>query len=77
MGRGKPIDKRLNVLRYMPPLHHKLPGKDFDICTSQAIKWLIRNPEILGYLWSKVSMSRLIEYDPDTGTWKGIDYDGT
>ncbi len=77
MGRSKPTDKRLCVLRYMPPLHHKLPGKDFDIRSSEVINWLIRNPNVLGYLWSKVSMSRLIEYDPDTGTWKGVDYDGT
>lgn len=59
----------------MPPLpHNKLPPeKFFDILQSEAAQWLVDQPEIRRYLFSKMSSSGAIIYDPETGTWCGRD----
>ncbi len=73
-------NKNLEVAKKMPPLHHKLPGQEFDISKSEVVKWLIGQPEILQFVMDRVAgrseASRLIRYNPDTGTWQGVDYDG-
>ena len=28
------------------------------------------------YVFDKLTQGGYIEYDPDTGTWQGVDYDG-
>lgn len=70
------ISKKLNVVKKMPPLFHTLPGTDFDINKSMVINWLIRKPDILNYLWDQIKNSGYVEYNSDTGEWKGIDYAG-
>lgn len=67
-------NKKLDAARYMPPLHHSVPGEEFNIKNSQAIMWLLKSPDILNYLWDHVRQSANIVYDPDTCTWKGVDY---
>lgn len=58
----------------MPPSFHKLPNKDFDITQSETVQWLIQQPDILSYLWDQFKQSGDVEYDSDTGKWKGIFY---
>lgn len=65
---------KLEVGRYMPPLYHKLPEEDYDVRKSHAVKWLIKNPSILEYIWDKFKQSNDIIYDPVTGKWQGADY---
>ena len=68
-------NKHLEVAKKMPPLHHKLPGEEFDITKSEVVKWLVAQPEIMQFLMDRVAnraeASRLIKYDPDAGTWQG------
>ena len=66
--------KRLEVAKKMPPLYHSLPGEEFGICKSEAVKWLIAQPEILGYLFDKLKDGAFITYDKTTGKWQGVDY---
>ena len=70
------ISKKLNVVKKMPPLFHTLPGIDFDIKKSMVINWFIQKPDILNYLWDQIKNSGYVEYNSDTGEWKGIDYAG-
>lgn len=73
-------DRLLNAARKMPPLHHKLSGEDFDWMKSETVKWLVSQPEILDFIWrsvrDKTGENTLISYNPDTGKWQGVDYDG-
>lgn len=69
-------NKIFDVARFMPPLRHSIPGEEFDIKKSEVVKWLLRNPAILNYVWNNIKQSGVVEYNPKTGTWKGVDYNG-
>lgn len=79
MGKQTKKNRLLETAKRMPPRHHKLPGEAFDWMKSEALKWLIEQPEILDFIWQSVrnqsGTGALITYDPDTKTWKGVDYD--
>ncbi len=62
------------VAKKMPPLYHKLPGKEFDVFKSQVIWWLTRQPEMLEYIWNKLKQSGAVRYDPQSGKWQGINF---
>jgi hypothetical protein len=75
-GKRKLTSKKLEVIKKMPPLYHKLPDKEFDTFKSETINWLLQQPEILNYLWDEVARrSENIIYDVETGLWTGVDYD--
>ena len=38
----------------MPPLKHSLPGKEYDVTNSQAVDWLIHQPEIMQLVFDSV-----------------------
>lgn len=73
--RKNKISKKLDAARYMPPLHHTIPGEKFDVKKSRVILWLLKNPDILNYLWDHVQQSGNVKYNKNTGTWQGVDYD--
>jgi hypothetical protein len=58
----------------MPPLKHKTT-EPFDIMKSEAVDWLIQQPEIRSYIWMKVNGSKAATYDPDSGIWTGVDFE--
>jgi|GEM_PF-842675 len=67
---------KLDVIKLMPPLYHKLPEQEFEIRKSETIDWLINQPEILAYLWDEVARkSENVIYDKNTGKWQGVDYE--
>lgn len=66
--------KQLEVGRKLPPSYHKLPGQDFDLKKSEAVKWLIDQPEVLNFVMDIMNKSEAIVYDKVTGKWQGIDY---
>lgn len=68
--------KILDVARMMPPLHHSVPGEEFDIQKSETMKWLLESPITWDYIWNNIKQSGAIAYDPENGTWQGVDYDG-
>lgn len=62
----------LNVAKKMPRLRHKV-GDKFDVHTSEVIKWLVSQPEIMSKIFNMVQSRKLIVYDQDTGEWRGAD----
>lgn len=70
--------EKLQCVRDMPELKHKVGDGDFDITKSEVCQWLIQQPEILNYIFDRVRgngrIESLIEYNPERKTWKGIDY---
>ena len=67
--------KLLDVARKMPTLKHSIPGQPFDIQKSEAVNWLIKQPEVLTYLWNHIKQSGYVEYDPECRAWTGVDYE--
>lgn len=71
-------DKRLNIAKEMPPLSHSHAGQPFDVKTSHVAMWLCEQPEIMAYVFDKVSTRGgglgFIAYDSTTGKWKGVGY---
>lgn len=60
----------LEVCRQMPQRLHWLDQtKPFDIRESHVVGWLIRQPEILQFLFDTVRNRKLIEFDG--GCWQG------
>lgn len=70
----KQKSSKLCIAENMPPLYHTIPGQRFDVKNSQVVNWLIAQPEILQYLFDKISHEYL-QYDPDTGKWRGRNHD--
>ena len=74
MTKGK-RSKKLTVGRKMPPMYHKFPNQEFDIKKSEAVQWLIEQPDILSFLWDQFKQSGDVIYDSESGVWTGVDYD--
>ena len=79
---NRPKNDRLNCIRKMPELRHKIPGEPFDIMKSEVVDWMAQQPEIRQWLFDKVAdktagkgNSILITYNPERKTWQGVDYD--
>ena len=76
MATRKPRDKRLFVAYNMPPLRKTQPGQEYDHKQDEVLKWISERPGLLMYVFDKLVQGKYIEYDSDTGTWQGVDYDG-
>ncbi len=68
--------KQLHSALKMPPLHHKVDvsGGKFDITKSEVSLWLMQQPDIMQYVFTRIKNSGLIVYDSEAGTWQGKDY---
>lgn len=79
---NRPKNNRLNCLKKMPPLKHKLPNNEFDIMKSEVVDWMVQQPEIRQWLYDKVTdksggkKPEFIFYNPEQETWQGVDYHG-
>ena len=63
---------KLDIVRTMPPLHHTIPGEPFRMEDSEVVKWLLRQPDVMVYLFEKAKP--LMVYDKVTNTWRGAEY---
>lgn len=68
----KRTSKKLSIVQNMPPCYHTRPGCVYDVFHSEVIQWLLRQPDVLHYLWDQVRQSGLVQYDAHTGQWKGV-----
>lgn len=66
----------LDNVRKMPPLLHTVKGEKFDISKSEAAVWISNQPEVMQKIFDMARYHGVIEYNQDTGTWQGVDYDG-
>ena len=57
------------ALRNMPPLHHKIPGEEFDWAKSEVMKWISAQPDVLTKLFNVIKEE--ITYSHETGRWQG------
>ena len=62
----------LDCARKMPRLKHSV-GSKFDIRTSEVVKWLLNQPDIMQKVFNFAMNGGVIVYDPDTGEWRGAD----
>lgn len=69
-------DKRLLVANEMPPMYRRQPNQIYDHENDEVLKWIAEHPGLLNYMFDKLSTGKHIEYNPDTGIWQGVDYDG-
>lgn len=66
--------KNFEVGKQMPPLYHKLPGKEFRYSDSEVLKWISNQPLLLAWLRDQLRSAGYIVYDTETGKWKGVEY---
>ena len=74
MGRKMNFDF-LEPIKQMPPLPHSYPGKKFDITKSKVAAWIASQPEVMLKIFDIARYHKVIQFDPATGTWKGVDYE--
>lgn len=60
----------------MLPLRHTAEDGKFDIARSEAAKWIAEQPEVMQKIFDTARYQGVIEYDAETGRWKGVDYGG-
>lgn len=67
--------KQLQCAAKMPALQHKVSddGEKFDIFKSEVSRWLLQQPEIMQYVFTRIKNSGLIIYDPESKLWYGRD----
>jgi hypothetical protein len=65
---------KFEAISEMPPLHHKLPGQEFDWSKSEVMNWIVSQPQVRDYIYCKAANAGLIEYNNATGKWTGRDY---
>jgi hypothetical protein len=69
--------KRLYCAKQMPELKHKVGEGEFDIMKSEVVQWLVNQPEILQYIFNRMTdggEKALIVYNSERDTWQGVDY---
>ena len=64
----------IDAARKMPPLFHKIPDEEFDFRKSRTLWWLVKQPEILKFVWDAIKQSGAIVYDSSTQKWHGVDF---
>lgn len=64
----------LECVKKMLPLKHSIVGKTFNISESEAAAWIASQPEVMQKVFDTARYHGVIEYDPDMGEWRGVDY---
>ncbi len=60
------------VVRQMPAKQHwPDKAKPFKVEDSRAVQWLVRQPEVLEWLFQEMRSAELIGYDEETREWSG------
>lgn len=67
--------KLLSVAKFMPPQKHTSEDRNYDIRSSDVVKWMMRHPYAWEYIWNAIKQSGAIVYDKETGMWHGVDYE--
>lgn len=73
--RSKARQDIVDVAKRMPPLFHKFPDEEFDIRKARTLWWLVKQPQVLKYIWDIVKQSGAVKYDSSAGKWQGVDFE--
>ena len=68
------LSKKLDCLKMMPPLYHKLPDKNFSFNDSELYAFIKNQPDLIEWVRCVAKDNKFIEYDKSTGKWQGVDY---
>lgn len=63
-------NRALRKAAEMPPLKHRLPDGTFDLDRSEAVQWLIKQPEILNHVFDMCRNAGAIVFENER--WRGI-----
>jgi hypothetical protein len=84
MGDRQAAGQTLNPHRHIPPavitarqmplLHHYHQGRPFSIMESDAVDWLISQPEVRQHIWNVAKRDGSVVLDPESGQWHGVDW---
>lgn len=66
--------KPFNAISKMPPGQHHQPFDQFAWPASEVVLWLINQPDVMQYIFTKAKASGAIIFDQESGTWHGRDY---
>jgi hypothetical protein len=61
----------LEKVSKMPEFPHSVEGQPYDVNNSQAVLWMIEQPEVREYLMEKARGYQAIEFDPVSKKWRG------
>lgn len=64
----------LDCVKKMPPMVHSIPGQEYDVLKSQAALWICSQPDVINKMFDMAKNRKVIRYDAETGTWRGVDY---
>lgn len=64
----------MDCAKRMPELVHHRKDQEYNIMESEVAEWLCKQPEIRRKIFSFAKQKKLIVYDPEKGTWKGVNY---
>lgn len=71
------ISKKLDVVREMPELYHRLPNERFELRKSEVVNWLLEQDDVVEWLFHFLQRTtKMIEYDKKTGKWHGVKEEG-
>jgi hypothetical protein len=55
----------------MPSLRHHRAGEQFNILESDAVAWLIEQPEVRQWVFNVLKRHGAIQFDTETHCWRG------
>lgn len=60
-----------DVARRMPSAYHYVPGRPFNIDESQAVNWLLAQPEVKQLVWNMMKPALMLDLEKQK--WRGLD----
>lgn len=62
------------VISEMPPLNHwpNRSTEEFDITKSEVCQWLMKQPEVMKFVFDRSCNTKLITFDSRTKLWYGV-----
>jgi len=72
---NRKVGPALRTAANMPPrIHWPRHRCDFDIMRSEAVQWLIAQPEIRQWIFNMVKHAGAITFDIESRTWRGVEW---
>lgn len=73
--RTRTYGHRPSLAKKMPPLRRKIQGREYSAKDDRVLDWVKCNTDLVLYMVDLLARIGYIEFDPETGTWRGVDYE--